>query len=204
MSPICQQSFLDTSVSTSNKVDPGRPIIESIWKVISQEQASDPEHPSTQISHDDLLSYNFRQLALSKSFHVQSINPFNFQTRSLIAPVLEIFLQKVNNIYYLIDPKDLWSFVDSTLDSDLETPNLTMSVVCFCVAIGYQNCSTGAPDMAIMWYENGRRYLDDHDWSLDPTVMRILVLIGVFHMAERPSTSSHYLGKTSLTCLRFD
>jgi hypothetical protein len=55
--------------------------------------------------------------------------------------------------------------------------------------------------MAIMWYENGRRYLDDCDWNLDPTVMQILALISMFHMAQRPATSSHYLGKNYLAIL---
>jgi hypothetical protein len=157
--------------------------------MISQEQASKPVHPSAQISHDGLLSYSFQRLALSKSFHVQSINP-----RSLIGPILESFLQNVNSIYYLISPDDLWSYLDSVLAPISVTPNLTMSVVCICIAIGYQTRPTGAPDIAIMWYENGRRYLDDCDWNLDPTVMQILALISMFHMAERPATSSHYLG----------
>ena len=48
--------------------------------------------------------------------------------------------------------------------------------------------------MAIMRYENGRRYLDDSGWNLDPAVMQILAFISMFHMAQRPATSSHYLG----------
>jgi hypothetical protein len=83
----------------------------------------------------------------------------------------------------------------------MSVANLTMSVVCICIAIGYQTGPTEAPDLAIMWYENGRRYLDDCDWSLDPTVMQILALISMFHMSQRLATSSHYLGTNCLGLL---
>jgi hypothetical protein len=132
---------------------------------------------------------------------VQSINPFNLQPRSRIGPILESYLQNVNSIYYLISPDDLWNHLDSILDPNLVTPNVTLSVVCVCIAIGCQTYPIEAPDMAIMWYENGRRYLDDLDWNLDPTVMQILALISMFHMAQRPATSCHYLGKNCLDVL---
>ena len=193
MTPSRHNSFA-TSIPSSNESGQDIPPIESIWKMISQEQETKPGDSPTHISHDSLLSYDYQQLMLSKSSHVQSINPFESQPRSVIGPVLESFLQNVNSIYYLINPDELWRCFDSVSDLISVTPNLTMSVVCICIAIGYQTYPAGAPDMAIMWYENGRRYLDDCDWNLDLAVMQILALISMFHMAQRPATSSHYLG----------
>ena len=111
--------------------------------------------------------------------------------------MVDRFLQIVNAVYYLVNPDKLWKHLDSALDTTLETPNLTMSVVCVCIALGCQTCPVDTTDMAIMWYENGRRYLDDRDWCLDPAVMQVLALISMFHMAQRPATSSHYLGSTT-------
>ena len=201
MSPTRHDSFADTSVPTRNESGPDVPAIESIWKIISHEQASKPENPSTQVSHDSLLSYNFQRLVVSKSFHVQSINPFNLHPKTVIGPILESFILNVNSIYHLISPIDLWGYLESVSDPTSVTPNLTMSIVCICIAIGYQTCPTGAEDMTIMWYENGRRYLDDCDWNLEPTVMQILALISMFHMAQRPATSSHYLGTNGVNML---
>lgn len=77
-----------------------------------------------------------------------------------------------------------------------------MSAVCVCLALGCQAYHEDATDMALMWYENGRRYLDDCDWGLDPAVMQVLALISMFHMAQRPATSSHYLGNITILATR--
>jgi hypothetical protein len=182
------------SACGSTTEDLGVPFIESIWRIISQEQASYPAVLPVQTCRDDLLSYTCQRPARSKSLHIKTINPFDFQRRSMIRPIIDSFLRNVNSVYYLVNPNDLWKYLDSALDTTLETPNLIMSVVCICLALGCQNYHTDAIDMTLMWYENGRRYLDDHDWSLDPAVMQVLALISMFHMSQRPATSSHYLG----------
>jgi hypothetical protein len=151
-----------------------------------------------QLSHDDLLPYTFQPSAPSKSFHIESINPFDFKSRETIWPMINGFLQNINTIYYLVNPDDLWNHFDTSLDTTLVTPNLMLSLVCVCIALGCQTCPAGTMDMAIMRYENGRRYLDGCDWCLDPSVMQILALISMFHMAQRPATLSHYLGRTTL------
>lgn len=125
---------------------------------------------------------------------MQTLNPFNFQTKEVIKPLLESFLQDVNSVYYLITPDHLWSYLDLALDTTGDTSHPVMAVVCICIALGCQTSPAGAPSMAVLWYENGRRYLDSQDWGVDPTVMQILALISMFHMAQRPTTSSHYLG----------
>jgi hypothetical protein len=194
MAPSRHSGFLDSISEFEQDV----PVIDSIWKMVSLEQLSNPEYSSLQISYIDLLSYNFQRLALSKPFDMHRVNPFDLQSRSLIGPVLESFLQNINSIYFLVNPFDLWSYVDSVLDPNFNAPTLTMSLVCLCIAIGYQTRPIEVPDMATTWYENGRRYFDGRDWNLDPTAMQILALISMFHMAQRPSTSSHYLSTDSL------
>ena len=108
--------------------------------------------------------------------------------------MIDSFLESVNSIYYLINPDDLWEHLHSALNTAVEIPVLLMSKVCVCVALGCQAGGEGNVNMAIMWYENGRRYLDDRDWCVDLDAMQILALISIFHMARRPATSTHYLG----------
>jgi hypothetical protein len=187
-------------VCESSEADQGVPIFQSVWTMILREQASSTTTSASDFSRDNLLSDIFQRSAFSKSFHIQAINPFKLQPKATIWPMIGSFLQNVNNIYYLVNPNILWSHLNSVLDTTLETPNFIMSMVCVCIALGCQACATGTLELAIMWYENGRRYLDDCDWRIEPAIMQILALISMFHMAQRPATSSHYLGSpASLT-----
>jgi hypothetical protein len=80
------------------------------------------------------------------------------------------------------------------VDTADSLPNQVMCTLCLCVSIGCQVHDAGTDEMAIMWYENGRRYLDDDDWGSSLAVMQALALISIFHGAERPTTARHYLG----------
>ena len=164
--------------------------------MISQKNASNPALPRPQFSHNDPFPSTFQHSPFSRSFHIRTINPFHFQQREMIWPIMDSFLQSVNSVYHLVNPHELRKHLHSALNTALETPVLIMSQVCICLALGCQVSGTGTADVAIMWYENGRRYLDDRDWCLDLAVMQILALISMFHMAQRPATSSHYLGST--------
>lgn len=178
------------------------PLIESVWEIILRDQALYSAVLPVQLNHDNPSSYTCQRPAFSQSLHVKTINPFDFQQRSMLQLMIDSFLQNVNSVYYLINPNDLWNHLDSALNMALGTPNLVMSTVCVCLALGCQSYHADATDMAIMWYENGRRYLDDRDWCLDPAVMQVLALISIFHMAQRPVTSSHYLGKITTLAVR--
>jgi hypothetical protein len=110
---------------------------------------------------------------------------------------LKRFLQNINTIYYLVNPTDLWKYLNSALDAKVGTPKLTMALVCICLALGCQTCPTGTADMAVTWYENSRRYLDEQDWDRKPAVMQILALISMYYMNQWPATSNHYLSKNT-------
>lgn len=192
ISPSRSGSTGASSICGSAEVDQDVSQIDSIRTKIPQ-QASNPVVLPPQFNHGEILSTTFECSAFSRSSHVQTINPFNFQPRGMIWPLMDSFLRSVNSVYYLVNPDELWKHLNCALETTQETPTLIMSKLCVCLALGCQASATSTADMAIMWYENGRRYLDDRDWCLDLAVMQILALISMFHMAQRPATSSHYL-----------
>ncbi|KAH8809301.1 hypothetical protein F5884DRAFT_399879 [Xylogone sp. PMI_703] len=188
----CNMNTFDGFATASNEV--GRvPLLDSIWTIISRECGSDLAAQSLRFDQEDLSPYAWHHSALSKSFHVQAINPFEFQTKATVWPMIESFLQIVNSIYYLVNPNLLLQHLNSAFLADQSISNCTMSMLCICIGIGCQYSDKGTDDLALMWYENGRRYLDDHDWCINLAVMQALALIGMFHIGQRPSTSSHYL-----------
>ncbi|KAH8596604.1 hypothetical protein B0O99DRAFT_102874 [Bisporella sp. PMI_857] len=182
-----------TSVCGSTGAEKNVPLIESIWLVVSQEQATHPNQSATRLTHNDLLPHTLHSSTPSRNIHVQTSEPFDLQPRVVIRTTLEMFLQNINTVYCLVNPNDLRSHLNSTLDKIARTSNLVSSLLCICLALGCQTYPKGSTDMAVMWYEKGRKYLDGHDWSIDPTIMQILALISMYHMLERPATSSHYL-----------
>ncbi|KUJ10831.1 uncharacterized protein LY89DRAFT_739817 [Mollisia scopiformis] len=191
------KGYPTTSVYGSVKADVDMPLIESVWKIILRDQALYSAVLPIQLNQDNLSSCTCRRPAFSQSLHVKTINPFDLQQRSMLQLMIDSFLRNVNSVYYLVNPDELWNHLDSALNMTLGTPNLVTSIVCVCLALGCQSYHADATDMAIMWYENGRRYLDDRDWCLDVAVMQVLALISIFHMAQRPATSSHYLDAAS-------
>jgi hypothetical protein len=137
-----------------------------------------------------------------RSFHIQVLNPFRMIPGMTIWPMLESYLQRVNSSYYCVNAKHLVGQFHLAVDTTASLPNHIMYTLCLCISIGCQAHDTGTDEMAIMWYENGRRYLDNDDWGWSLNVMRALALISIFHMSERPTTARHYLGylKLHLSC----
>ena len=127
--------------------------------------------------------------------HVQAINPFVHYDRASILPLLHSFLCRVNSVFYLFNDGELERYVAMELDSTIGLPNQIMSELCLVLALGAQASDTVNDDKTIMWYENGRRYLDDENWRDELWVMRMMALLSVYHMAERRDTSRHYLSK---------
>ena len=130
----------------------------------------------------------------ARSFHIQVLNPFHMIPGMAIWHMLESYLQQVNSLYYCVNAELLVQQFHLAMDTAINLPNHVMYTLCLCVSIGCQIHDTGTDEMAIMWYENGRRYLDDDDWGWSLNVMRALALISIFHRSARPSTARHYLG----------
>jgi len=100
---------------------------------------------------------------------------------------------RVNSLYYCVNAELLVQQFHLAMDTATNLPNHVMYTLCLCVSIGCQIHDTGTDELAIMWYENGRRYLDDDDWGWSLNVMQALALISIFHRSARPSTARHYL-----------
>jgi hypothetical protein len=111
-----------------------------------------------------------------------------------IWPFLDSFLREVNTLYHCVNAEYCSHQFDLAMDPKTDLPNQIMCMLCICISIGCKISPAGTDDMAIMWYENGRRYLDNDDWGCNLNVMRALALISMFHRNERPSTARYYLG----------
>lgn len=126
--------------------------------------------------------------------HVRVINPFDHVTLPQVQPYLESFLQRINSVVYIFEPAELMNLFDLVFDASRSLPNQLMSEVCLVLALGVQISDEASEDKMFMWYENGRRYLDDENWRNELWIMRIMVLISAWHAGDRRGTSRHYLG----------
>jgi hypothetical protein len=133
----------------------------------------------------------------ARSFHIQALNPFHMISWMSIWPYMETFLQQVNSQHYIIDADEILRQFNLAIEPTARLPNHAMYTLCICISIGCQLHKEGSEEMAIMWYENGRRYLDSDDWGWSLNVMRAMALISIFHRNERPTTARHYLGMQS-------
>jgi hypothetical protein len=194
------QSRNDGSQNTSSLCDP--PLRGSMMD--SNQTAIPPQYHTKFAQH----SFNLNRRSLdsltwdgaekSPSFHIQVLNPFRMIPGTTIWPMLESYLQRVNSSYYYVNAENLVDQYNLAVNKTVALPNYSMYTLCLCISIGCQAYPTGTDEMAIMWYENGRRYLDSDDWGWSLNVMRALALISMFHRSERPTTARHYLGKAPI------
>lgn len=126
--------------------------------------------------------------------HVFAFSPFHHSSVPVMKHYLDSFLQSVNSTFYFFDADYLQQQLATVLESSSEMMNSKMSELCLVLALGAQMSYSGQNDAAIMWYENGRRYLDDENRINELWIMRVTALISMFHIAERPGTARHYLG----------
>ena len=127
--------------------------------------------------------------------HVQALNPFDHYPASIFQPCLDAFVQRVNSIFFFFNEEDLEQRFRIVSERSAGLPNGEMSELCLILALGAQMRTGGNDDGTIMWYENGRRYLDDQNWCNELWLMRATALISLFHLEQRPDTSRHYLGR---------
>ena len=127
--------------------------------------------------------------------HAYAINPFSFYTVAEGKFLVRCFVERVNSVFGLFRDGELESSLNSIGEITPSGSNQIMAELCLACALGSQLSNSEIVDKTIMWYENGRRYLDDVDWESKPWVMRAMVLISLYHIEERRETSSHYLGQ---------
>ena len=124
--------------------------------------------------------------------HVHALNPFDHYATSVMEPLMEMFLQRVNSVLFFFSEEALKELLRLAAYTILSNEN--MSELCLVLALGAQISNDMNDDMTIVWYENGRRYLDDDNSGSKLWVMRVTALISLYHIRERPDTSRHYLG----------
>ena len=120
-------------------------------------------------------------------------SPFSADSAVQFRRLLDLFLQRVNTSYYLIDVDYIvQQFRFATETTDILS-DYAMYTLCFCISIGCQISEAGE-EMALVWHEYGLRYLDNNNWSTNPNIAQALTLISMFHLNMRPATAQCYLG----------
>ena len=132
---------------------------------------------------------------LLQSPHTYLINPFHFHSEEVTTPFLMGFLERVNPILVLFDELTFLHNLEMAHSGEIELATPVLCELCLGLAIGVQWCDHGSNETALLWYENGRRFLDDVDWDHEPWVMRAMTLISIYHLSTRLDTARHYLRK---------
>ena len=151
----------------------------------------------TYTSEDELHMFgDLNVLKGHETYHVRALNPFNHYTAATIIPVINTFLQRINSIFFFFDEGELEHHVEIVLEASSSLPNSVIAELCLALALGTQISNGGNDDQMIMWYENGRRYLDAENWHNEVWVIRAMALISLYHIEERMETSWHYLSQS--------
>lgn len=129
---------------------------------------------------------------------LQDINPFKFQPQARSSTYLESFLQ-LNDVFFFFDKQSLRQNFELAYTSSTPLPGRIMAELCLALAIGGQWTDTGNDDNCLMWYENGRRYVDNEGWDHDTWVMRTMGLICMYHIGARADTAQHYLREYAIS-----
>ena len=127
------------------------------------------------------------------NLHDRAINPFHFQPQEETRVLLYAFTERVNHTFFFFEDSVLLENLDHAYDGETEHSRQTMCELCLALAIGSQWAEEGNDNTAMMWYENGRRYMDDTPWDHEPWVMRAMTMISIYHLGTRPDNSQHYL-----------
>ena len=126
--------------------------------------------------------------------HIEALNPFDHYAASAFQPFLDAFIARVNSVFFFFDEKALEQRFQMLSKGAPVVPKSDISELCLVLALGAQMSNGDNDDQTIMWYENGRRYLDNENWRNELWTMRPMALVSLYHLSERPDTSRHYLG----------
>jgi hypothetical protein len=125
--------------------------------------------------------------------HTEAINPFHFHPQEETTVLLRAFIERVNPTFFFFEDPELLVNLDRAYDGETEHSSQVMCELCLALAIGSQWTEDGNDGSAMMWYENGRRYMDDTHWDHEPWVMRAMTMISMYHLGVRPDNAQHYL-----------
>ena len=178
--PISEKPSLESVEQTS--------LVNGIWAL-----ANNPAGGWPPLTRDFLQRKVHESSRADKFHHTQAINPFNIAVAAEVKAHLACFQTRINSIFFLYDTRELNTLVQVVSNTFLNTPNQIMCELCLVITLGVQISDHGSMDQVIMWYENGRRYMDDENWGNELWVMRALVLISLYHIGERIDTSRYYL-----------
>lgn len=170
-------------------------MIESIWRLISQKRRCYLCHQLLGISRGELSIYSVLTSQVPQIFHTKVTDPFNSYPLSTLGSMIEGFLHNINSVYYLVNPNYLWRNLDSIFDKNTTVSKTTMSILCLCIGLGCRSRASSTVDTSVMWYETGRKHLDDEGCGNELGTMQALALIGLYHIEETPTTAAQHLGK---------
>lgn len=169
-------------------------LVNGIWAL-----ANNPAGGWPPLARDFLQRKVYESSRADKYHHTQAINPFNIAVAADVKAYLACFQTRINSVFFLYDTSELETLVQVVSNTFLNTPNQIMCELCLVITLGVQISDHGSMDRVIMWYENGRRYMDDENWGNELWVMRALILTSIYHIGERIDTSRYYLSQWSIT-----
>lgn len=155
----------------------------------------------TQVASPNSSSFNDPQLSNGgylQDTSLYTLNPFHYYRHRYLERYLACFIQH-NRASYLFPEHELVQNFrlasQSAVESAITLSRRIMCEMCLVLCVGSNMQRDGCDDTTTLWYENGRRFLDQDDWSSKLWVMRVMCLISLYHNAERIETSRYYLGK---------
>lgn len=200
-----QQKFPDLYLAAQSTLQPsedsrtGDTLLESLVDSIQRmlTKADRRTLPMSSLEDESHVGEGSSISSGSRLHHVHALNPFNHFGASAVRPFLSLFLDRVNSVFYFFDEGELERYFTMVSEATSSLSNEKMSELCLVLALGAEMSNGGNDDKAIMWYENGRRYIDDKNWDNELWIMRATALISIYHIGERAGTSRYYLGQSS-------
>ena len=174
----------------------GRSLLDHAWDRIGQEPAWAIVVNQTNLKErvEHARSIN------DPNHHIHSLNPFHFQDKWQTVLLLNAFLNRINSTFFFFKDEELKASLDTAYNGSIIS-NQMMYELCLALALGAQWHDGISEDTAVLWYENGRRYLDGECWDHEARLLRVMGLISLYHISTRPGTAQHYLSMSYSLCV---
>lgn len=136
---------------------------------------------------------------LAQTPQIEYLSRRNFPSHQRAQHLKDRFLERVNSVLFVFEPNELEDGVNviySQLDSTLGSWRCQ---ICLAFALAAQSCdSLQENEQAFMWYENGRRYLDDlvEEKGGELLAMRGLLLMAIYLIPDKKQACKLYLGSS--------
>lgn len=107
---------------------------------------------------------------------------------------LEAFIQRLNHILHLFDEFSLRETFENIV-SGHKVDDISITELMLALALGATYTGTQPHSVHLEMYIRGRLKLSTFDqWSNDLSMMRILILIVLYHLIMFPESTSYFLG----------